>query len=64
MINDDEDILLLDEEGGEGDGERSGDELFEHFALTVDKGQAMMRIDKFLTIRMEQIGRASCRERV
>ena len=33
------------------------DELYEHFALTVDKGQAMLRIDKFLTNRMESASR-------
>lgn len=29
------------------------DELFEHFNLVVDKGQSLLRIDKFLTNRME-----------
>lgn len=33
------------------------DELFEHFALTVDKGQGLLRIDKFLTLRMENASR-------
>lgn len=34
------------------------EELFEHFALSVDKGQSLLRIDKFLTSRMEGISRA------
>jgi len=31
--------------------------LFEHFALSVDKGQAMLRIDKFLTEKMANVSR-------
>ncbi len=34
------------------------DELFEHFALIVDKGQSLLRIDKFLTNRMEGTSRS------
>lgn len=37
--------------------EESQDELYEHFNLTVDKGQAMLRIDKFLTNRLEGTSR-------
>lgn len=33
------------------------DEMFEHFAITVDKGQSLMRIDKFLTTRLENTSR-------
>ena len=33
------------------------DEMYEHFALTVDRGQALMRIDKFLTNRLEGTSR-------
>ena len=33
---------LIDDEIAEGD---SADELFEHFAITVDKGQKMLRLD-------------------
>lgn len=36
----------------------AGEELFEHFNLVVDKGQAMMRLDKFLTIRIERRSRS------
>ena len=44
------------------DIEPVGDEsqLYEHFRVVVDKGQAMVRVDKYLF----EIGRASCRERV
>lgn len=39
--------------------EHSGDEqdLFEHFRLTVDKGQGLLRIDKFLMSRIENASR-------
>jgi len=33
------------------------DELYEHFAVTADKGQAPLRLDKFLTCRMEHCSR-------
>ena len=43
-----------DAELGE-DGEE--DELYEHYSITVDKGQAPLRIDKFLFNRMENTSR-------
>lgn len=33
------------------------DEMYEHFAMTVDKGQSMLRIDKYLACRMEHCSR-------
>lgn len=54
MAEIDDDDILLDEET---DGSDQNDELCEHFALTVDRGQAMMRIDKYLTVRMEHCSR-------
>lgn len=54
MAEIDDDDILLDEEI---DGSDQNDELYEHFALTVDRGQAMMRIDKYLTVRMEHCSR-------
>ena len=45
-----EDDMLLDDE-------EQQDELYEHFSVTVDKGQAMLRIDKYLTARMENATR-------
>lgn len=32
-------------------------ELYEHFAVTADRGQTPMRLDKFLTVRMEHCSR-------
>jgi 23S rRNA pseudouridine1911/1915/1917 synthase len=43
-----EDEISLPEESGE---------LFEHFKIVVDKGQALLRIDKFLGMRLENISR-------
>ena len=40
-----DDILLPDTD------EEQQDEMYEHFSLTVDKGQALLRIDKFLNGR-------------
>lgn len=31
--------------------------LFEHFSLTADKGQSLLRVDKFLTNRLESVSR-------
>jgi 23S rRNA pseudouridine1911/1915/1917 synthase len=42
---------LDDEAGGQ-------DEMFEHFAVTADRGQSLLRIDKFLTHRMENVSRS------
>ena len=47
-----EDIDLLEQETTD-----EGDEMYEHFAVTVDKGQSMMRLDKYLTIRLEHTSR-------
>lgn len=33
-------------------------EMYEHFAVTVDRGQSLVRIDKFLSDRMEHVSRA------
>ena len=57
------------EESVSDDGAAAGDEiseeaedeeedgLYEHFAVTADKGQTPMRLDKFLTVRMEHCSR-------
>ena len=37
--------------------ENENEEMYEHFAVTVDKGQSMMRLDKYLTIRLENTSR-------
>ena len=41
-------------DGGEVE---EGDELYEHFAVDVDRGQEPMRLDKFLTLRMQHCSR-------
>lgn len=41
--------------GSEEDGEQAG--LYEHFAITADKGQSPLRLDKYLTIHMEKCSR-------
>ncbi len=43
---------LLDDEAGE-----QQDELYEHFSVVADKGQGLLRVDKFLTCRLEGISR-------
>lgn len=45
------------EDGYTNETEEGQDELFEHFNLVVDKGQNQLRIDKFLTNRMEGTSR-------
>jgi len=35
----------------------SADELFEHFSVSVDKGQGLLRVDKFLSARLENTSR-------
>ncbi len=39
------------------DGGEGGEELYEHFTVTVDKGQSLLRLDKFLVHRMEHCSR-------
>ena len=47
------DELLDDEDSLSG----SSDEMYEHFSIVVDKGQKMLRLDKFLVDRMEHCSR-------
>jgi 23S rRNA pseudouridine1911/1915/1917 synthase len=51
---------LADDSPDFPDGADGADEngMFEHFAVTADKGQSLLRIDKFLTHRMEHVSRA------
>ena len=59
MSNNAEDILeqdvLLGDELLDDEESLSGpsDEMYEHFSIVVDKGQKMLRLDKFLVDRME-----------
>lgn len=48
-----DDIEGAEEMDGEGDGEA----MFEHFRFPVDKGQSMLRVDKYLTQHMENTSR-------
>ena len=50
-----EDPELDDQQTADEDGEGAG--LYEHFAVVADKGQAPLRLDKFLTVRMEKCSR-------
>ncbi|MDR0953956.1 MAG: RluA family pseudouridine synthase [Rikenellaceae bacterium] len=50
-----EDFLLPDPDLESGEQQ---DELFEHFGITVDKGQSMIRIDKYLTEKIEGASRS------
>ncbi|MEG2612866.1 MAG: RluA family pseudouridine synthase, partial [Alistipes sp.] len=47
----DEEIAEMDEGGEEQD------ELFEHYAVTADRGQSLLRLDKFLACHMERCSR-------
>ncbi|MBQ7297731.1 MAG: RluA family pseudouridine synthase [Alistipes sp.] len=49
------DEVEADDEGVEEEGEGAG--LYEHFNVTVDKGQTLLRLDKFLKARMERSSR-------
>ena len=50
-----EDPDFVSEEEEEDEDEQSG--LYEHFSFSADKGQGMLRIDKWLTNRMEKVSR-------
>ena len=45
------------EDDGEMDGEGEIDSMFEHYRFPVDKGQTMLRVDKYLTQHMEKTSR-------
>ena len=53
----DVDMDVMDTEEGEMDGEGEIDSMFEHYRFPVDKGQTMLRIDKYLTQHMEKTSR-------
>lgn len=40
------------------EAEEQQDELYEHFSVVVDRGQAMIRVDKYLTVRIENSSRS------
>ncbi len=54
-----EDIQAVDmpEADGQDSIEINGQEYFEHFRFVADKGQALLRVDKFLVLRLEKSSR-------
>ena len=54
---DDEELNALDEEDG-------GDELYEHHRIVVDRGQELLRIDKFLQNRLRNTSRNKIQEAI
>lgn len=52
MAEDIEDIEEIEENCGDG-----GDGLYEHFRFVADKGQQLLRVDKFLVLRLEKSSR-------
>ena len=53
----DDEELLTREAAADGGEVEEGDELYEHFAVSVDAGQEPMRLDKFLALRMQHCSR-------
>ncbi|MEG1794741.1 MAG: RluA family pseudouridine synthase [Rikenellaceae bacterium] len=53
MTIEEKDKDIIDNIDLEDDTDGGEDELFEHYAINVDKGQALLRIDKFLHSRLE-----------
>jgi 23S rRNA pseudouridine1911/1915/1917 synthase len=51
---DDDEERFIDSDSEEGDQE----ELFEHFKIIADKGQELLRVDKFLQNRLEKTSRS------
>lgn len=58
-MNNDETILnpIDDVEDSELDNTADGNGLYEHFRFVADKGQALLRVDKFLVARLEKSSR-------
>ena len=40
---------------GEEEGDREQDELYEHHRIVADKNQSLLRVDKFLINRLQNI---------
>lgn len=43
--------------GAEIDGSETGPDMYEHFRFVADKGQTLLRVDKFLVSRLEKSSR-------
>lgn len=60
MMNDvteNDDLEMLDDAVDAPDNDGSSAELYEHFRFVADKGQQLLRVDKFLTARLEHSSR-------
>lgn len=57
QTNDDFDELPDEDIDIEGEAASSDGELFEHFRFVADKGQELLRVDKFLVARMQKASR-------
>ena len=53
----DEELELLNNNPDVDFSDEGDEEMYEHFSVVVDKGQSMIRLDKFLTQRMEHTSR-------
>ncbi len=42
------------------DGDDDGGELYEHFRFVADKGQELLRVDKFLVARLQNLPATAC----
>ena len=54
-MDDEESLVLTEDVGAVEEQDENG--LYEHHRITVDKGQAMLRLDKYLQMRLEGISR-------
>lgn len=57
VMNWEKDIIETDNDLTIDDSEVDGAELYEHFRFVADKGQTLLRVDKFLVARMEKSSR-------
>ncbi len=61
MSEETEDIELLDDDAelelGASGSEPNADGMYEHFRFVADKGQQLLRVDKFLVLRLEKSSR-------
>lgn len=57
MINNIDDIDDIDDLATDDLSDQESSELFEHYRFVADKGQSLLRVDKFITARIEGISR-------
>lgn len=61
LADDDDALTAASEEVSDGDGrlfiDADGREMYEHFRFEADKGQQLLRVDKFLVTRMQKTSR-------